>query len=56
MSWWGKAAGGAVGFAVFGPLGAIVGAAIGHEFDKGLDEEMRRVPHRTGADSHEGVH
>lgn len=50
MAWWGKAAGGAVGFAVFGPVGAIVGAAIGHEFDKGLDEELHRAAPRGGSD------
>jgi DnaJ like chaperone protein len=36
MSWWGKVIGGALGFAVSGPIGALLGAAIGHSFDKGL--------------------
>lgn len=36
MSWWGKLIGGALGFAVSGPIGALLGAAIGHSFDKGL--------------------
>lgn len=36
MSWWGKVIGGALGFAVVGPIGALLGAAIGHSFDKGL--------------------
>ncbi|KZY64485.1 MULTISPECIES: co-chaperone DjlA [unclassified Oleiphilus] len=36
MSWWGKLIGGALGFAVSGPIGAVLGAAIGHSFDKGL--------------------
>lgn len=42
MSWWGKVIGGAFGFALVGPLGALLGAAIGHSFDKGLKglEEM----------------
>lgn len=37
MNWWGKLIGGALGFALGGgPLGAILGLAIGHSFDKGL--------------------
>lgn len=36
MSWWGKVIGGSLGFALIGPLGALLGAAIGHSFDKGL--------------------
>ncbi len=36
MSWWGKVIGGAFGFALVGPLGALLGAALGHSFDKGL--------------------
>jgi len=36
MSWWGKVIGGAFGFVLVGPLGAVLGAAIGHSFDKGL--------------------
>jgi len=36
MNWWGKLVGGALGFAVSGPIGALLGAAIGHSFDKGL--------------------
>ena len=34
MSLWGKIIGGGVGFAVGGPLGAIIGTAAGHAFDK----------------------
>ena len=37
MSWWGKVVGGAVGFMALGPLGALLGAALGHNLDKGLD-------------------
>jgi len=33
MSWWGKLIGGSVGFFFGGPLGAILGAAVGHSFD-----------------------
>jgi len=36
MSWWGKVIGGALGFVLVGPIGALLGAAIGHSFDKGL--------------------
>lgn len=36
MSWWGKLVGGAFGFMLAGPLGALLGAALGHGFDKGL--------------------
>ena len=36
MSWWGKVIGGALGFALVGPLGALLGAALGHSFDKGI--------------------
>ncbi|MBW2674504.1 MAG: co-chaperone DjlA [Deltaproteobacteria bacterium] len=34
MSWWGKFIGGSVGFFFGGPLGAILGTAVGHSFDK----------------------
>jgi len=36
MSWWGKALGGAFGFMIGGPLGALMGMAFGHSFDRGL--------------------
>lgn len=36
MSWWGKVIGGGFGFMLGGPLGAIMGMAAGHQFDKGL--------------------
>ena len=39
MAWWGKLIGGALGFMGGGPLGALLGAAVGHQFDKtGRDE------------------
>lgn len=34
VSWWGKLIGGSVGFLFGGPLGAILGAAAGHSFDR----------------------
>jgi DnaJ like chaperone protein len=37
MSWWGKVVGGAFGYIFLGgPLGALLGAALGHQFDKGF--------------------
>jgi DnaJ like chaperone protein len=41
MSWWGKALGGAFGFMMGGPLGALIGIAFGHNFDKGLGSVMK---------------
>ncbi|MEX0618482.1 MAG: co-chaperone DjlA [Pseudohongiellaceae bacterium] len=37
MSWWGKVVGGVFGFMMAGPLGAILGAAVGNYFDGGLE-------------------
>jgi DnaJ like chaperone protein len=36
MAWWGKVLGGAFGFMIGGPLGALMGIAFGHSFDRGL--------------------
>lgn len=36
MSWWGKLIGSGFGFMLGGPLGALIGMAAGHQFDKGL--------------------
>jgi len=36
MSYWGKLLGGMAGFAVFGPMGALFGAALGHAADEGV--------------------
>jgi len=38
MAWWGKALGGAFGFMLGGPLGALMGIAFGHNFDRGLNK------------------
>lgn len=34
MNWWGKLIGGAAGFAIAGPIGALVGTALGHAIDR----------------------
>ncbi|MCH9048207.1 MAG: co-chaperone DjlA [Proteobacteria bacterium] len=36
MSWWGKLIGGYIGFALGGPIGALLGVALGHNFDKSI--------------------
>ena len=41
MSWWGKLLGGTFGYLLAGPLGAMIGAALGHNFDKGLSGTLR---------------
>ena len=50
MNWWGKLIGGALGLALGGgPLGALLGAAIGHSFDKG----MANIENFSGANQEE---
>jgi len=39
MSWWGKVLGGGFGFLMGGPLGAIMGMAAGHQFDRGFNAD-----------------
>jgi DnaJ like chaperone protein len=41
MSYWGKIIGGVAGFAVGGPFGAVVGAALGHAADTGTVPHVR---------------
>jgi DnaJ like chaperone protein len=41
MSYWGKLLGGVAGFAMGGPFGAVVGAALGHAADQGAVPHMR---------------
>lgn len=36
MNWWGKILGAGFGLMAGGPLGAVLGAAMGHAFDRGL--------------------
>lgn len=51
MSWVGKVFGGAFGFLTAGPLGAILGTALGHQFDRGLAgiEKSHGSAFRSGA-------
>jgi len=48
MAWWGKALGGAFGFMMGGPLGALIGIAFGHNFDKGLGSVMSDAGFKPG--------
>jgi DnaJ like chaperone protein len=41
MNFWGKIIGGAAGFAMGGPWGAVMGAALGHAADTGLAPQFR---------------
>lgn len=41
MGYWGKIIGGMAGFAMGGPFGAMIGAAIGHAADTGTMPQMR---------------
>ncbi len=41
MSYWGKIIGGVAGFAMGGPFGAMVGAALGHAADSGTASNLR---------------
>ena len=34
MAWWGKVVGGVLGSVAMGPIGTVLGVAIGHQFDK----------------------
>ncbi len=48
MAWWGKALGGAFGFMMGGPLGALIGIAFGHNFDRGLGSVMSDAELKPG--------
>ena len=40
MGYWGKVFGGVAGFAMAGPFGAAIGAALGHAADSGLGPKL----------------
>jgi DnaJ like chaperone protein len=42
MGYWGKIIGGTAGFLVWGPYGAVIGAALGHAADAGTVDSIRR--------------
>lgn len=42
MKWIGKVVGGAIGFLAAGPVGTLVGAVLGHQFDQGLGSATLR--------------
>ncbi len=48
MSIWGKIVGGTAGFALGGPLGAILGLAAGHAADVAIESFSGRVPGADG--------
>lgn len=48
MSIWGKIVGGVGGFALGGPLGALIGAIGGHVYDKWRDEDTDREKLESG--------
>lgn len=41
MTWIGKVGGGILGFIAGGPVGAMIGTALGHQFDRGADARLR---------------
>ncbi len=43
MNWWGKVVGSALGFAMAGPVGALIGLVLGHQYDVGLGVGKRRA-------------
>ena len=48
MAYWGKIIGGMAGFAMGGPFGAMVGAALGHAADTGNMGTLRETLNRPG--------
>ena len=41
-SWLGKLVGGALGLGMAGPVGALIGVVLGHQYDMGIVETLRR--------------
>ncbi len=56
MSWFGKVAGGTVGFFFGGPLGAICGAALGHAFVDKKPVTPQRPKTVTGKDETQALY
>ncbi len=54
MSWWGKVVGGALGFALVGPIGALLGAALGHTLDKGIND-LEAQPEKYNFEHNEDI-
>ena len=50
MQWFGKAVGAALGFAVAGPVGSILGVLVGHQFDQGLGSQIAGAPGRAASE------
>lgn len=48
MAWWGKLIVGAFGYLLGGPLGALLGIALGHNFDRGVREPTGYLPFDPG--------
>lgn len=48
MAWWGKVVGGAFGFMLAGPLGALLGASLGHRFDASQSANSESLNYRAG--------
>src|SRR5580704_14785700 len=44
MKWIGKAAGGVLGGLVLGPIGALLGVLVGHQFDEQQHEPLGHEP------------
>ncbi len=49
MSWWGKLAGGGLGFALGGPLGAMIGVMLGHQLDKSSSSQQEQLGFSPGS-------
>ena len=49
MSWWGKFAGGGIGFALGGPLGAMIGTILGHQLDRPTAKQRGRLGFDPGS-------
>lgn len=50
MQWIGKAVGAALGFAVAGPVGSLLGALVGHQFDQGRHTQLSGSAHGSASE------